>query len=59
METYRARRCSYCAATGLYSVGVITLQVVYSDGERVGYIQKISRKGWVCKTWEGELAMVR
>jgi len=30
----------------------------YAEGERVGYIQKLSRKGWVCKTWEGELAMV-
>jgi len=30
----------------------------YSDGERVGYVQKFSRKGYVCKTWEGELAMV-
>jgi hypothetical protein len=36
----------------------ITLHVDYSNGERVGYVQKISRKGWVCKTWEGELAMV-
>jgi hypothetical protein len=36
----------------------ITLRVDYSNGERVGYVQKISRKGWVCKTWEGELAMV-
>jgi hypothetical protein len=30
----------------------------YSEGERVGYIQKFSRKGYLCKTWEGELAMV-
>jgi len=30
----------------------------YSTGERAGYIQKFSRKGWICKTWEGELAMV-
>jgi hypothetical protein len=30
----------------------------YSDGERAGYVQKFSRKGWICKTWEGELAMV-
>jgi hypothetical protein len=30
----------------------------YSEGERVGYVQKLSRKGWICKTWEGELAMV-
>jgi len=29
----------------------------YSDGERAGYLQKFSRKGWLCKTWEGELAM--
>jgi hypothetical protein len=36
----------------------LTLNVTYSTGERVGYIQKFSRKGWICKTWEGELAMV-
>jgi hypothetical protein len=30
----------------------------YSEGERAGWIQKLSRKGWVCKTWEGELALV-
>jgi hypothetical protein len=36
----------------------ITLHFSYSTGERVGYIQKISKKGWVCKTWEGELAML-
>lgn len=35
-----------------------TLSYDYSDGERAGYVQKFSRKGWVCKTWEGELALV-
>lgn len=35
----------------------ITLHYTYSAGERAGYIQKISKKGWICKTWEGELAM--
>ncbi|MFN7963666.1 MAG: hypothetical protein U0002_20560 [Thermoanaerobaculia bacterium] len=30
----------------------------FSEGQRAGYVQKFSRKGWVCKTWEGELAMV-
>jgi hypothetical protein len=30
----------------------------FSEGERVGYIQKLSKTGWVCKTWEGEMAMV-
>lgn len=29
----------------------------YSDGDRTGYLQKLSRKGWLCKTYEGELAM--
>jgi len=30
----------------------------YSEGERAGYVQKFSKKGWLCKTWEGELTMV-
>ena len=30
----------------------------YAKGERAGYVQKFSNKGWLCKTWEGELAMV-
>jgi hypothetical protein len=29
----------------------------YSEGDRAGYVQKFSKKGWICKTWEGELAM--
>jgi hypothetical protein len=36
----------------------ITLGYVYASGERAGYVQKLSKKGWLCKTWEGELAMV-
>jgi hypothetical protein len=35
-----------------------TLHWSYADGERAGYVQKLSRKGWICKTWEGEMAMV-
>jgi hypothetical protein len=34
-----------------------TLSFSYSEGDRVGYVQKFSRKGWICRTWEGELAM--
>ena len=30
----------------------------YSEGERVGFVQKFSNRGWICKTWEGEFAMV-
>lgn len=34
-----------------------TLTWSYSDGERAGYLQKFSRKGWLCKTWEGEILL--
>jgi len=36
----------------------LTLSYSFSNGERAGYAQKLSQRGWVCKTWEGELAMV-
>jgi hypothetical protein len=48
-------------------IGLIVLAVAwiwlmmwwnYSSGERAGWVQKFSRKGWICKTWEGELALV-
>lgn len=55
----------------LIAVGVVGLPVLvftlwtwsaltwsYSEGERAGYVQKFSKRGWICKTWEGELAMV-
>jgi hypothetical protein len=49
------------AIIGLASFAAYTWLTVtwsYSKGERAGYVQKISEKGWICKTWEGELAMV-
>ena len=36
----------------------LAMQWSYSSGERAGWVQKFSHKGWVCKTWEGELALV-
>ena len=36
----------------------VALRWSYSSGERAGWIQKLSDKGWICKTWEGELALV-
>ncbi|HKB82944.1 MAG TPA: hypothetical protein VKD04_07040 [Burkholderiales bacterium] len=36
----------------------VVLNWSYSVGERAGYVQKLSKKGWICKTWEGELALV-
>ena len=35
----------------------VTLSWSYSEGERAGYLQKFSRKGWLCKTWEGEVLL--
>lgn len=37
---------------------LIALAYTYSEGDRAGFVQKFSKKGWVCKTWEGELSMV-
>ena len=36
----------------------VSLHWSYSEGERAGYVQKLSKRGWLCKTWEGEMAMV-
>lgn len=36
---------------------MIALAYDFSTGERVGWVQKLSRRGWLCKTWEGELQM--
>ncbi|MGZ8967493.1 MAG: hypothetical protein ACXW1C_06250 [Gallionella sp.] len=57
--------------TALYLIAVIAIPLAlfalyiwialhwsYSGGERVGLVQKLSNKGWLCKTWEGELTMV-
>lgn len=35
-----------------------SLSWTYSSGTRAGYVQKFSKQGWLCKTWEGELSMV-
>src|SRR5882762_1657198 len=37
---------------------LFVLKYCYWEGERAGWIQKFSSKGWLCKTWEGEMAMV-
>ena len=36
----------------------VALNWSYSKGERAGYLQKFSQKGWLCKTWEGEMQMI-
>ena len=63
-----------CAQRGISKLGVLVALLLiaalvtgyfwatwkwsYASGERAGWVQKFSRKGWICKTWEGELAMV-
>ncbi|MDQ2930375.1 MAG: hypothetical protein M3Y05_06090 [Gemmatimonadota bacterium] len=34
-----------------------TLHYAYSTGNRAGFVQKFAQKGWLCKTWEGQIAM--
>jgi hypothetical protein len=35
----------------------LTLNYTYSRGDRAGLLQKFSERGWICKTWEGELVL--
>jgi len=47
------------SAIALFSLYIyIALNWSYSSGERAGFLQKVSHKGWICKTWEGELSLV-
>jgi hypothetical protein len=43
---------------GLWGFAWLSLHWAYGTGERAGYVQKLSQRGWLCKTWEGEMAMV-
>jgi hypothetical protein len=46
------------AAAVLIGYFWLALSWSYASGERAGWVQKFSLKGWICKTWEGEMAMV-
>jgi len=59
-----ARRAALAVILALIAVGGavavytwLSLSFEYSNGERAGALQKFSRKGWLCKTYEGELAL--
>src|SRR5262245_17303540 len=45
------------AGLGLAGYTELMLRWSYSTGERAGYVQKLSKKGWIRKTWEGEMAL--
>lgn len=61
----RSRTKFWAIGLGVVSLPVVALGIYtlaalgwsYSDGERAGVLQKFSRKGWICKTYEGELAL--
>ena len=62
-ETNTKRRSfkSYLFLFLIFSIGLfalytwITLSYSYSTGSRAGFLQKFSNRGWICKTWEGEI----
>lgn len=65
METSKQHRWRFWLGLALLMAAILpaaytwlVLSWSYSTGERAGYVQKFSNKGWICKTWEGELAMV-
>jgi hypothetical protein len=58
------RAAQFCLALVIVSALLIALYFFvalhfsYSEGERAGFVQKLAKKGWLCKTWEGELALI-
>ena len=59
MQRVRRTLLFILAASLLLLVGYTwaSLHVAYSEGERAGVLQKLSNKGWLCKTWEGEMLL--
>ena len=49
---------SLIGAISISGYTYLMLSRSYAEGERAGYVQKFSKRGWFCKTWEGELAIV-
>ncbi len=66
MDTARFRKVAIRVVVALVVLGVVgpllytlgALNYAYSNGERIGFVQKLSSRGWICKTSEGELSMV-
>ena len=64
MNAYALRALKYLLGLMLFALCLLafytwgSLTWVYSSGERAGYVQKFSNKGYLCKTWEGELILV-
>ncbi|MDO8990211.1 MAG: hypothetical protein Q7U91_11340 [Sideroxyarcus sp.] len=59
-KSFLAAFVALVAIVSIIMAGYIWLALSwsYSEGERAGFMQKLSSKGWICKTWEGELSLV-
>ena len=61
-NTFKVFRTFLIVLLGLIAIFALYIFVAlnwsYSTGERAGFLQKVSNKGWICKTWEGELSLV-
>ena len=64
MGPSKSKLIKWCLIAVILIIGIVagytwvTLNFSFSTGERAGYVQKFSHKGWICKTWEGELQMI-
>jgi len=56
-KSFLTATLGFVVVVSLVFVGYIWLALhwSYSEGERAGFMQKLSKKGWICKSWEGEL----
>jgi len=59
-KSFLTATLGFVVVVSLVFVGYIWLALhwSYSEGERAGFMQKLSKKGWICKSWEGELSLV-
>lgn len=51
------KKLMVCAVLAVAALSGFAQADCYSEGVRVGSVQKFSAKGWVNKSWEGELVM--
>jgi hypothetical protein len=61
-KTFKVFRTFLIVLLGVIAIFALYIFVAlnwsYSTGERAWFLQKVSNKGWICKTWEGELSLV-
>jgi hypothetical protein len=59
LKVFKSFSVLVLGALALFALYIyVALNWSYSTGERAGFLQKVSNKGWICKTWEGELSLV-